>query len=845
VDVFVELKAVISDFQAKMAVARGEMEETQKAGGSHFSQLSSLGKGALLGVAGAAVAAGAVLVDLGVKYQAATAKMAAAGDIPIKTANAIGQAFLHTSHDTIYSGAQMVEAFTPVAGQLSMLKGYTASTTSALAFMKVAMDLAEESGSSLGSATEGLTSVMQAYGLNVNQASSVSVTLFNTSRLTGSSIDDLTSTLDRLKARLGVTVPTVGDLSTLLVDLAEHGVTGSRGLMVVNTAMTTLLGSTAKLKDAQTKGSAAYEKTLAADQAAVEKAQAAIASASSASSQKQIANQMAIQQAAAALSLAEARAAADAGKGALTRQAAADSVASAQDRLVLAQDRAKTASTGSGAAQERLAAAQEKLSVLVKDGVAPLTGTALALKDLGLRVYDAKGNFVGMGDVIAQLQPKLEHMTQQQQLSALASVFGASANKALLDTVLAGPAAYEKAAKATSDAAAAHAALVVQQKTLGHELDAMKVAVENAATVIGLKLIPVVTSLVGHIIPLVAWFEKHKAVAEALAVAIGSVLLVAIGAYVVGMASAAVATIAATWPILAIIAAIAAVGAGIFLLVTHWSQAWADIKKWTDDAIAFLRTKFGTLILFVLGPFAPLALLALHWQQVWDGIKQVTGIVVGSVIGFVRNMGDAFFSTIEGILGAASHLPFVGHYFAQANDAVKGFQSDFDGTLSGIANDAGTWGQKTGAALVQGMTAGMQQHQVTALEEAHDISSAAASAMRKGADANSPSRKTMQLGQDMISGLVLGLQNNASHLKQVAQQTVAGAIPGSLGVPGVGGVVGGATLGPFGAAAGAGAAGGDIILQLKDTELARVAWPAIWQVMLQQQRSTSLGIKAS
>ena len=86
-----------------------------------------------------------------------------------------------------------------------------------------------------------------------------------------------------------------------------------------------------------------------------------------------------------------------------------------------------------------------------------------------------------------------------------------------------------------------------------------------------------------------------------------------------------------------------------------------------DEAVGFLRTKFGTLALLILGPLAPMAFLALHWQQIWNGMITVIGLGAGSaILQSLRLIGDAFFSSVQAILGAASHLPFVGSKFAEA-----------------------------------------------------------------------------------------------------------------------------------------------------------------------------------
>lgn len=80
-------------------------------------------------------------------------------------------------------------------------------------------------------------------------------------------------------------------------------------------------------------------------------------------------------------------------------------------------------------------------------------------------------------------------------------------------------------------------------------------------------------------------------------------------------------------PIVALVVAIglAVVGliAGIIYLATHWHQVWSDIKQWTADAVAFIKSH---LVMGLI--FAPLLVglieLATHWHQVWSDIKNWT-----------------------------------------------------------------------------------------------------------------------------------------------------------------------------------------------------------------------------
>lgn len=70
------------------------------------------------------------------------------------------------------------------------------------------------------------------------------------------------------------------------------------------------------------------------------------------------------------------------------------------------------------------------------------------MKQLGLEMFDAQGNFVGLGAAADQLKAKFGGLSQQQQLAALTSIFGARAAKSAIPFV-------QEGAKALTDAALA------------------------------------------------------------------------------------------------------------------------------------------------------------------------------------------------------------------------------------------------------------------------------------------------------------------------------------------------------------------------------------------------------
>jgi TP901 family phage tail tape measure protein len=205
-----------------------------------------------LAIIGGIAAAGAAVVDLASKYTSATDLMAANSGITIKQANLIGSAFLATGGQTTFTAQEMMTAFAPVSGQLATLNGGALNAAQSMSFMSAAMALAEATGRPLASTVSSLASVMQAYGIPVKDAASASDLLYNVSRSLNMPIDSVASAVDKLHTKLGPLAPSLNDVGTLLLDLATHGVSGSRGLLAVNTGMTTLLGGS-KATDAELK----------------------------------------------------------------------------------------------------------------------------------------------------------------------------------------------------------------------------------------------------------------------------------------------------------------------------------------------------------------------------------------------------------------------------------------------------------------------------------------------------------------------------------------------------------------------------------------------------------------
>jgi hypothetical protein len=443
-----ELVLQNQEFMAGLAESKGAMADMSDSGSASFGKLAS--QGAVLG--GALVAVAGIALDLGMKYQASTATLAANADISVSAAQKIADAFESTGGKTVFSAQEMMTAYSSVAAQLGLVEGHALTAGQALSFMNTASDLAEASGASLSSATTDLANVIQTYGLKVTAANEVSNILFNTARLTGTSIDTVTTSFDRLHTSLGDLTPPLSQVGGLLVDLTAHGETGRAALSAVNTATTALLKPTEDYNEALQS-----QQTLLAEMP--------------------------------------------------------------PNLRTLAQEYANGTITSSqfSTATQGLSGAQAQLVTAYASAVSKGEAAKEAIDAQGISVETASGKFVGWASVITQLDEKMKGETQSQQLATLATGFGASANRKLLDVVLAGPAAYEKYTAQVSAAGSAHEAAEKHLKTFEDELKEVETKVEDEGVALGEWLIPKVELLAHDGLELFDVLDHDKVLLVALA----------------------------------------------------------------------------------------------------------------------------------------------------------------------------------------------------------------------------------------------------------------------------------------------------------------------------------------
>lgn len=180
--VFVEIKASISEFQAKMGEAAAEIEHLSRKGSTSFAKLQTVGKGALLGVAGVALAVGAGSIEMADKFEVAHAKLEAS------------LAALHVPFDSVQGRVASVDramehlGFTNADTEeaIANMTTATGSSTKALSEVGLAADLARFSHTSLADASTAVAKAMagnlrplKAMGVDMPVAASSALKLAN------------------------------------------------------------------------------------------------------------------------------------------------------------------------------------------------------------------------------------------------------------------------------------------------------------------------------------------------------------------------------------------------------------------------------------------------------------------------------------------------------------------------------------------------------------------------------------------------------------------------------------------------------------------------------------------
>lgn len=209
------------------------------------------------------------------------------------------------------------------------------------------------------------------------------------------------------------------------------------------------------------------------------------------------------------------------------------------------------------------------------------------------------------------------------------------------------------------------------------------------------------------------------------------------------------------------------------------------IKNYDDAQTAALEGNYGVVkdLLVekgqVFGDYAATvddetakALDALYKEAINAGIEaeRMKQNFENGVDGYTQEMVDEAEKGYEDALNA----------YADARIDAEGIGEDFgSGLVSGLDKknlSVVSKAEGVGKDLGDGLTAGMEAKRSNLISKAKSLVSGIISAMKKEADSNSPSKKTMAFGEDMGEGAEIGIENKTKDVARAAQRQVGAVL---------------------------------------------------------------------
>jgi TP901 family phage tail tape measure protein len=329
-------------------------------------------------------------------------------------------------------------------------------------------------------------------------------------------------------------------------------------------------------------------------------------------------------------------------------------------------------------------------------------------KALGISFNEPKYAAMNLADKIKYLND----ITDGNKQKLLALMGGNSTALKTFNALSTGVNAYKSNLQALQHA---HGALAssfdTASKGFNFAMSQAKAAIDALLIKIGTNLLPILTQIVSAVGPIITGFlnftdaisknglamDAIKSVLLGVAVVIAIVLVNAFIAWATAAWAAAVATVAATWPILLIGAIVAVVVFGIIQAVKHWGaivtwlgNVWHTVSTAIGGAFSWLGTMAHTIIFGIISWFQHLsggfkALLAVALVVFFPIVALILGVILvvthwGAIMKWFGGVFSAIGTFIHSIISK------IGDAFSGLGSTIKGVWDGIVGAIKGAIN---------------------------------------------------------------------------------------------------------------------------------------------------------------
>lgn len=307
--------------------------------------------------------------------------------------------------------------------------------------------------------------------------------------------------------------------------------------------------------------------------------------------------------------------------------------------------------------------------------------------------------------------------------------------------------------------------------------------IERMATGIADFAISVVTNLptaIQWIQNAFGWLEQNQGVIVAVLAVIG----VAIGAWVYTVViPAAVAAMAAMWPVLLVMALVAAAA---YLIYTAWTENWGGIQEKTAAVIAFVQELIAAGMQFI----SDLTSGKLGWMsEVWNNTWTAIMTVVDTIVSNVKLLIAAFQAAMSGDWHRFGELlrevwdntwTMIGTILSTAWENFKVIFSTAVTNVITFFRET-DWGE-VGKNIVEGIANGITSSLDWIMDAAIQAAEAALEAAKGFLGINSPSRRAeleigLPIGEGQGKGWIGGLTSMIPQILQAVDGAMVGIAP--------------------------------------------------------------------
>lgn len=334
----------------------------------------------------------------------------------------------------------------------------------------------------------------------------------------------------------------------------------------------------------------------------------------------------------------------------------------------------------------------------------PTSEAAGLMTDLGISAFDSQGSFVGFPSLFGQLQGSMSGMSDQAQLTALSTIFGAEAMDVMGLAILNGAEPLEAMIGLMQEQGIASEQAATRMDTFWGSLDRAKESVMTLIASFMSGLLPAFTmaaDAIGMIADVLMKIPGPiKTIIGALAGLTVAFAALTIGPQLLGSMFGAIGIGSGIFAGFG-----AALGAVIAPALAVAAVAGAIYLAWKTNFLGFRDLVTG-VVDGVKGAFTGLKDL---WDEVWSGLDGPTDFMdrindIGGVTGEAAKYGNTFarvLATIGGVMRRLSGLPFLGWLdtlgtgFQKAGDFVEAFTdtwTSLNKTLRGMDEIEGIGG---------------------------------------------------------------------------------------------------------------------------------------------------------